>query len=61
MDSSIKRHALSQAIEMTKVALSTADGSQNYCAANHPEVACKFLEEVYRKLCELHEDSLKSD
>lgn len=55
MDSMLKQKALKEAIELTKVALSSPTG--NACAVAHPELATQFLDETYRKLCELMEDS----
>lgn len=59
MDSLLKQKALEEAIELTKVALSSPTG--NACVIAHPDTATKFLDEAYRKLCELWEDSTSDD
>lgn len=48
----IKEKALSEAIELTRVAMSS-NGQINLVAA--PNAVCDFVEEVYKKLCELHD------
>lgn len=59
MDSLLKQKALVEAIELTKVALSSPTG--NACVVAQPEAAAKFLDGTYRKLCELWEDSTSND
>lgn len=59
MDRVLKQKALEQAVELTKVALSSPTG--NACAIAHPDSATKFLDETYRKLCELWDESMSED
>lgn len=59
MDSDIKQKALEDAIELTKVALSSPTG--NACVVAHPEAVTKFLDDAYSKLCNLWQDAVSDD
>lgn len=50
----IKEKALGEAIELTRVAMSS-NGQINLVAA--PDAVCDFVERVYRKLCELDDEA----
>lgn len=54
-----KQKALEEAVELTKVALSSPTG--NAAVITRPESATKFLDDVYRKLCELWDESSIDD
>jgi hypothetical protein len=59
MDSSTKKRALGEAIELAKLASDPKTGNAFLMA--HPDTTTAYIETVYRKLCELHEDSYKDD
>lgn len=56
MDSTIKQQALEEAIELTKVALASNPLTDSHIARE--VCATDFVEAMYKKLCELHENAL---
>lgn len=50
----IKEKALSEAIELTRTAL---DSHGQFNPVMSPDSVCDFVEEVYKKLCKLHDEA----
>jgi len=59
MDSTLKKMALKQAVELTQHAVdATVGGTQ---AIYKPEVTVEYLGATYKKLCELYDDARKNN
>ena len=54
-----KKKALAQTVDLARAALGCDAGSLNQIA--HPDNVAEFLDVVYKKLCELHDDSIRND
>ena len=59
MYASEKQKALAQTVDLARAALGCDAGSLNQLA--QPENVAEFLDVVYKKLCELHDDSIRDD
>ncbi len=59
MDAPAKKRAIVEAVELTKTAIQSPTGGLAVIA--HPKEVCKFLDDVYAKLKELHADAERGD
>ena len=59
MDIHMKQRALSEAVDLTGRAIASTTG--NLCVLMNGEQVAEFTEIVYRKLLELHQDSMSAN